>query len=324
MAATAVRAGAPSARDRPGFSHEAVLYAGIDGFVAAVGSFVRAGVEAGEAVLVVAPGDRLEPLARAIGPVARLVEVADMDDAGRNPAAIIGVWQEFVERQLATGRGFRGVGEPAHEGRSPVELVECTLHEALLNLAFEPGPAWRLLCPYAVDALAAHVVDDARATHRACWRDGGRNASDAYAADAIARRLFAAPLDPPPAAAAAMRFAGLCDLRGVREWVLDAAFAAAVPFDRAHDAVLAVSELAANSVRHGGGEGTLRIWNDNRHLVCEVADGGHITDPLAGRWRRPSTSPHGHGLWIVNRLSDLVQLRSGPAGTTARVHVRLP
>jgi len=30
----------------------------------------------------------------------------------------------------------------------------------------------------------------------------------------------------------------------------------------------------------------------------------------------------GRGLWIVNQLCDLFQLRSSPAGTVARLHMR--
>jgi len=52
-----------------------------------------------------------------------------------------------------------------------------------------------------------------------------------------------------------------------------------------------------------------------------VHDVGRITDPLAGRVRHgPDDS--GHGLWLVNQVCDLVELRSGDAGTTVRMHMR--
>jgi hypothetical protein len=34
--------------------------------------------------------------------------------------------------------------------------------------------------------------------------------------------------------------------------------------------------------------------------------------------------PGGKGLWVVNQLCDLVQARTGPAGTTTRLHMSLP
>jgi hypothetical protein len=57
--------------------------------------------------------------------------------------------------------------------------------------------------------------------------------------------------------------------------------------------------------------------------VCEIEDTGNLDDPLADR-RRPgaeATSPR--GLWLANQLCDLVQIRSGPAGTAVRLHVKV-
>ena len=47
-----------------------------------------------------------------------------------------------------------------------------------------------------------------------------------------------------------------------------------------------------NSLRHGGGRGTLRIWRDTGALV--------------------------------NQLCDLIQLRSFPDGAAVRMHMCLP
>jgi anti-sigma regulatory factor (Ser/Thr protein kinase) len=91
---------------------------------------------------------------------------------------------------------------------------------------------------------------------------------------------------------------------------------------RAADLVLAVNELAANSVRFGGSHGTLWLWQSDGELVCEVEDDGQVTQPLAGRRRPAPSAADGRGLWMVNQLCDLVQLRSSPAGTSVRVHMR--
>ena len=86
--------------------------------------------------------------------------------------------------------------------------------------------------------------------------------------------------------------------------------------------MLAVNEILTNSVRHGGGTGVLRIWQDDETLVCEVRDGGRIDDPLADRRRPRPDQTGGRGLWIANQLCDLVQLRSLADGSVVRVSMR--
>jgi len=95
---------------------------------------------------------------------------------------------------------------------------------------------------------------------------------------------------------------------------------------RVSDAVAAVHELAANSVRHGAGHGRLRIWNREDDLHCLVTDDGAApakdgdgapgADGMAvGSWRTSA----GHGLWLVDQLADEVSLQAGPGGSRAAV-----
>lgn len=91
---------------------------------------------------------------------------------------------------------------------------------------------------------------------------------------------------------------------------------------RASDLVLAVHEIAANSVRYGGGEATLRTWFEGGTLIFEIEDRGHIHDPLAGRRRPGMDEGSGRGLWLANQLCDLVQVRSFTTGTVVRLHMR--
>jgi anti-sigma regulatory factor (Ser/Thr protein kinase) len=113
------------------------------------------------------------------------------------------------------------------------------------------------------------------------------------------------------------------DFALVRDFVGEYAGAAGIGRMRRADLVLAVHELATNAVRHGGGRGVLRAWRENGTLLCEVADRGHIADPLAGRERPPDVTSGGRGLWLVNHLCDLVQLRSSRAGNVVRLHMSL-
>ena len=63
--------------------------------------------------------------------------------------------------------------------------------------------------------------------------------------------------------------------------------------------MLAANEIATNSIRHGGGEGTLLAWIDGDAVVCEISDEGQITDPLVGRRRPPADAAGGRGLWLA-------------------------
>jgi anti-sigma regulatory factor (Ser/Thr protein kinase) len=113
------------------------------------------------------------------------------------------------------------------------------------------------------------------------------------------------------------------DLSRVRGLVMQHARAAGLSESKANDLVLAVSEVAANTLRHTDSSGTLAIWQGPQEIVCEIHDEGRITDPEAGRRRPPADADGGHGLWLVRQVCDLVELRSDATGTTIRMHMKI-
>ncbi len=114
------------------------------------------------------------------------------------------------------------------------------------------------------------------------------------------------------------------DLAAIRAVVHRYAIQAGLTEARAIDLTLAVSEVAANTVQHAKSPGSLKIWYDAKEIICQIHDEGIISDPLAGR-RQPSLdAPGGHGLWIVNRVCDQVDMQSDENGTTIRLHMNLP
>ena len=301
------------------FRHEALLYDGREEFAQRIGGFVRDGLDAGEPVMVMAGAAKLDLLRSALGADAGGVELVDMEVAGRNPSRIIPAWRAFAERSAADGGSARGVGEPIWAARSPDELVECQTHESLINPAFADADGFTLVCPYDIGELPDDVIVEALRSHPELCAGRHSRPSPAYDAGAAALAGLDKPLPDAPPAASRLDF-GIDSLHEARALVEAEAATAGLGPSRRDDLVLAVGEIAANSIRHGGGAGTLRVWAGPAGLVCEVADSGRIEDPMAGRVAPDLLAGGGRGLWIANSLCDLVQVRSRPGATVVRLH----
>ena len=302
-----------------GFHHEALFYSDAQDFLAGTVPFVRGGIQAGEPVMVALPEPNAGRLKWALGPDADEVHFVDMVTLGRNPACIIPAWHEFVATQGSQGRPVRGIGEPAWPGRGDEEATECGHHESLLNLAFADAEAFRLLCPYDESALPVDVLAEARRNHPWVTDEG---ACGDYVEPATRPGPFSGALAPPPAGHDAVDF-DIGELTRLRTFVAAQARAAGLDRHRALDLVVATSELAANSIDHGGGQGVLSAWMQNGSLVCEIRDAGRFQDPLAGRWVPDADRARGRGLWLVNHLCDLVQIRSDENGSAVRLHMAI-
>jgi anti-sigma regulatory factor (Ser/Thr protein kinase) len=309
-------------RTEDAFRHEALLYAGQADFVDRTASFIRDAIRADEPILVAVSAEKIEMLRSELGDDADEVRFADMAELGRNPAQIIPAWREFVTEQAEVGRPFRGVGEPIWAERSAAELVECQRHESLLNLAFAQAPAWWLVCPYDTTSLAPAVIEEAARNHPFIVESGVRRESALYRGSAAAAAPFDDPLPEPRDRPEEMTFE-MGRLGAVRGFVSQNAESHGLDSTRTAELVLAVNEVATNSLRHAGGSGVLRMWRNAGSLICEVRDRGRIEDPMVGRSRPNTDQTVGFGLWLVNALCDLVQVRSFPTGSVVRLHMAL-
>jgi anti-sigma regulatory factor (Ser/Thr protein kinase) len=299
------------------FRHEALIYSDPDQFLAGAVPFLAAARETGEAALVAVSERNTELLRGELGADAEGVGFVAIEELGRNPARIIPFWRAFVDGQ--EGRPVRGIGEPLWPGRGAAEIDECQRHECLLNIAFSSASSWSLLCPYDGAALPDEVLAAVSHSHQSVARDGAREASGDYLAD---RDCYAGELSRHPADAEDFAY-DRTRLAAVRHLVKRVAEEAGIAVGRTADLVVAASELAANSVVHGGGAGTLRTWRERDRLLIEFEDRGTIDEPLAGRLRPAPTQEGGRGLWLANQLCDLVQVRSNALGTTVRLQAAL-
>jgi anti-sigma regulatory factor (Ser/Thr protein kinase) len=308
-------AAAPPAGDAT-LRHEAVFYRTPAEYRSAVLPFVADGLARGEAVLVALPGAAGEAIRLGLDGQAAGASFTDMAQLGRNPSRIISALWDLVDR--GHGQPARFVGEHIWPGRSAAEIREAQAREAAINTAFAAVPL-TVLCPYDAARLPAEITDAVARTHPVL-RAGQRSwRSPEFGAGPLPG-LTSPALAPPPATAGRLDYT--TDLRAVREFVAGHARAAGLDEDRAADLVLAAGEVAANTIAHTAGGGTLVIWRTGTELICQVTDHGQITDPLVGL-RRPAET-RGLGLWVVHQVCDLVELRSDRAGTTVRMHVCLP
>jgi anti-sigma regulatory factor (Ser/Thr protein kinase) len=296
----------------PSFRHEALLHAGDEEFVERVGAFVTAGVADGEPALILAQAAKLDRLREAVGDRDG-VEYVDSDALGRNPARIIPYWRSFIDAH--PGQRLRGVEEPMLLGRSAAERSELHIHESLVNVAFTDASIW-LLCPYDTKVLSVEDIEHAVDNHPILDENGQPRANDAFAAI----DWFGGTLPDPEPNVASTPF-DLYSLYSLRRSVDTYMTEFGLDARRRDEFVLAMSEIATNSLLYGGGEGTFRCWLDDDVCVCEVADRGRIGKPLAGRVRPAAGQAGGHGLYLVNQVADLVQVRSNEQGTVVRVHI---
>jgi anti-sigma regulatory factor (Ser/Thr protein kinase) len=298
--------------------HAALLHTSTDEFAAGALGFVDAGLDEDEPVLVSAPGSGISFLRERMNGRAHRVNWADTAQEGANPARIMPVLRAFADAHA--GRPVRFLQELAWSARTSAEQREAIRHEALINVAFAAARV-RVLCSYDSSQLDPAIIRSAMSTHPILVAGGAATPSPAYDADSLFPDEWNQPLRSPPDGTAALAYQA--DLASVRAYAASQATGLGLPPDRVLDLVLAVGEIVSNTFLHTDAGGTLAIWTAGNELVCQVRDSGHIADPLAGRRRPAAGAGHGHGLWLVHQLCDLVELRSGPGETVIRLHMRL-
>jgi anti-sigma regulatory factor (Ser/Thr protein kinase) len=310
----------PSATET-GFRHELYPHRGAEEFLGGAVSFIHDALTGAEIVLVSVSPDKEHLLRDELGATGTPDGVVYVDTAalGRNPGRLIPAWREWIAVHARAGRPVRGISESQWSGRSLAESAELRYHEWLLNLAFAQSPAWWLLCPYDVTAVAPETLEAGRRCHPLVLAEGSHRPSPDYSDLPYVHEAFSSPCSPYEELAFS---AG--DLAAVRGKVEACAGIHGLQGTRLRELLIVCTEVAANSIKYGGGGGTLRTWAQNDTLVCEFHDQGYLDDPMAGRIRPTVEQTSGRGLWLVHQLSDLVQIRSSPeTGTTIRLHFAL-
>ncbi|MDA5279756.1 sensor histidine kinase [Streptomyces sp. NPDC054904] len=311
----------PSGEDRSPFRHELYPYRGEAQFLSGTLGFIHEALEGGEAVVVAVPSDKSSLLRGELADEPAVTFV-DTTTAGPNPGRLVAAWTAWMKERGEGDRPVRGIGETAwREARSAAHLSELRYNEWLLNRAFARSSTWSMLCPYDAADEDQDALRSLSICHPLIRRDGRQAPNEDYlAGEEYAFEAQGAPCDP---------FQELSytqgDLAAIRSKVSQCASDAGVPHDRLSKLAVAVTEIATNSIRHGGGGGTLRTWTQDATFLCEFRDSGYISDVMAGRSRPDAHQLGGRGLWLAHQLCDLVEIRSTrDQGTTVRLHMDVP
>lgn len=302
--------------------HQALLFDSPAAFLAAAVPFVTEGVRRGDSVVAVTSQRNAELLREHIDGAADRVTFLPATGWFDSPGRTLDAYHRRIDALAGSTGRLRVLGEPVWAGRDPLETSEWGRYESAVNVALAGARAW-LMCGYDRRAVPAAIMDDARRTHPSLAVGAQSRASAAYADPAFYYAEHNGALDPPPRhRVERLPFARLLP---VRRFIAEHAARLGVPRERLDDFTLAVNEIATNAIRHGPGHGEARLWANERRVTCEIADRGTAPDSLfdfLGFLRAGREAEHGHGLWIARQICDLLEMRTGPAGTTVRLHIR--
>lgn len=306
-------------RARQSYRHEAFLWQGRPEYVEGLVPFAVEGLDAGEAVLALVTPEHARWIHDELGPRASEVQVVDMVELGRNPARILPALQEFLEHECGQGRPARAFGDPVWPRQGPEQLGEMQLNEALVNLAVDPDLPFWLICAYDLDQVDERLLADVACSHPVIATPTSYAGSVGYRGHEHARRLFSEELpvlEPPDEEV----WVGERTLDLAAEQVTLRAAESNLPSDRVVALTDVVRGLVAGSLERGAGEARVQLWDEPEALVCEVADPMVIDDLLIGR-RLPAQGLR-DPVWLANLVCDLVEVRSGQAGTSVRMRLR--
>ncbi|MCZ2815199.1 sensor histidine kinase [Modestobacter sp. VKM Ac-2984] len=303
------------------FRHDLVLYSSAEELAAVAVPFLRAGLEAG-AVAVITTSDPSAAILRdALGDDER-VHVLPRGEVyrDRTPAAIT-AFRRLAER--VTGHGhtqLRVVGE-TYFGRTPREWLEWQRYEAVLNEAMRSWPTWGL-CAYDLRQLPDELIDSGLRTHPHLVDAGGRRPNPHFTEPADYLRALPVPDEPLEATEPLLQVDNAKDFAGLRHAVGARLTQLHGSRDALEDLHLAIDEMSANAVRHGGPPVQLRLWASADRVVCRISDGGAgMDDPFAGYGpaHGDDLSHGGMGLWLARQLCDHVDVVDGPNGLSVRL-----
>jgi anti-sigma regulatory factor (Ser/Thr protein kinase) len=299
------------------FRHRAICYASPERLVDLLVTVAQSAFARGEPVWAVLDRPTAAAMLDRLGPAGAgvmIVEPADLHGwSGQSTAARCA---SMLRERTADGQPLIVVIQHTAAFDGPKGAYWGEL-DAAFNIAL-PGLPITMICAFPEQARAG-VLDGMYRTHpelvveRVIGNPRYRHAPPPDRTTAAA----APPLGPATGALAfGAGSAGLAELRSQT-----GRYASVAGLDRqlAEDLVLAVDELASNSIEHGAGHGTATFWVWPGRVIAEVHDAGKLTVALPGLRPPDPEQPRGRGVWLSRQLCTTVHLWSAADGTRARV-----
>lgn len=145
--------------------HRAHVYEGTEQLVQLADGVAREGLEAGNAVLMVAPKRAVSAVKAALGADAAYVSFGDSGEWYTTPAQTTQRYAAFARDARKAGANWIDMlGEPVWTGKSSAERQTWTKYESLLNVVFDPWPA-TVRCLYNAATVPTQVRADVERTH---------------------------------------------------------------------------------------------------------------------------------------------------------------
>ncbi|MEV4750330.1 ATP-binding protein [Streptosporangium sp. NPDC049248] len=113
------------------------------------------------------------------------------------------------------------------------------------------------------------------------------------------------------------------DLSALRERLHHYATQAGMRGERLNDLLLATNEAVINVLEHGGGKGTVDVWQDETHLTIDVTDTVGILATEHIPAKRPTGTVRGFGLWLMTQLCDEFTIERIAVGSRVRLRMNL-
>src|SRR3954447_11926296 len=293
--------------------HNALVYESQEEYLACAVPFLREGIEAGEGAIVAHTKRGLAMMRESLGPDAAHVTFVDVSAAYTRPAQTLAAYHTIYVEQLQSTPALRAVAD-VQFGPDPAEWDLWIGYEAVFNRSFGHLPAW-VLCSYDANGIPDPVIEGLWQTHSDVLADEKWSASDRFEdPDRVLREVT--PTPAPLAGLRSVRFGR--DLEELRERVACELVVHGLSPERSLDMLLAVTEVGANAVTHGGGIVDVRLGPVGGRFVCEIVDGGGgFDDPAAGYL--PPLDGAGTGLWVARQLTRRIEFFHAPGGFTARI-----